>query len=63
MKKQVQWPQNFVLGGSNKSRMCYDNLSWCQWISGFAMIAREENNIQTKNAMLDYLSEIILRHK
>ena len=63
VKKQVLWPQNFVLGGSNKSRMSYDNLSWCQWISGFAMIAREENNIQTKNAMLDYLSEIILRYK
>ena len=59
VKKQVPWPQNFVLGGNNKSRMSYDNLSWCQWVSGFAMIAREENNIQTKNAMLDYLSEIM----
>ena len=59
VKKQVPWPQNFVLGGNNKSRMSYDNLSWCQWASGFAMIAREENNIQTKNAMLDYLSEIM----
>ena len=59
VKKQVPWPQNFVLGGNNKSRMSYDNLSWCQWVSGFAMIAREETNIQTKNAMLDYLSEIM----
>ena len=30
VKKQVPWPQNFVLGGSNKSRMSYDNLTWCQ---------------------------------
>ena len=59
VKKQVPWPQNFILGGNNKSRMSYDNLSWCQWVSGFAIIAREENNIQTKNAMLDYLSEIM----
>ena len=59
VKKQVPWPQNFILGGNNKSRMSYDNLSWCQWVSGFAMIAREENNIQTKNAMLDHLSEIM----
>ena len=38
--------------------MSYDNLSWYQWVSGFAMIAREENNVDTENAMLDYLSEI-----
>ena len=49
----------FVLGGNNKSRMSYENLSCCQWVSDFAMIAREENNVQIKNAMLDYLSEIM----
>ena len=59
VKRQVPWPQNFVLGGNNKSRISYDNLSWCQWVSGFAMIAREEGNVDTKNAMLDYLSEIM----
>ena len=59
VKRQVPWPQNFVLGGNNKSRISYDNLSWCQWVSGFAMIAREESNLDTKNAMLDYLGEIM----
>ena len=59
VKKQVPWPQNFVLGGNNKSRISYDNLTWCQWVSGFAMIAREETNLQIKNSMLDYLSEIM----
>ena len=43
------------IGGSNKSRISYDNLSWCQWVSGFAMIAREESNVDTKIAILDYL--------
>ena len=46
-------------GGNNKSRISFDNLSWCQWVSGFAMIAREESSVDTKNAMLDYLSEIM----
>ena len=59
MKKQVPWPQNFVLGGNNKSRMSYDNLTWCQWVSGFAMIVREEKNLQIKNSMLNYLNEIM----
>ena len=56
VKRQVPWPQNFVLWGNNIS---YDNLSLCQWVSGFAMIAREKNNVDTKNAMPDYLSEIM----
>ena len=47
------------LGGNNKSRLSYDNPKWSQWVSGFAMIAKEEQNIDTKNAMLDYLSELM----
>ena len=42
VKRQVPWPQNFVLGGNNKSRISYDALNWCQWVSGFAAIAKEE---------------------
>ena len=59
VKRQVPWPQNFVLGGNNKSRILYDNLSWCQWVSDFAMIAREESSVDAKNAMLDYQNEIM----
>ena len=59
IKRQVPWPPNFVLGGNNKSRISYDALNWCQWISGFATIAREETNLDVKNAMLEYLSEIM----
>ena len=59
VKRQVPWPQNFVLGGNNKSRISYDALNWCQWVSGFATIAREEKNLDIKNAMLEYLSEIM----
>ena len=28
VKRHVPWPQNFVLGGNNKSRLSYDNLNW-----------------------------------
>ena len=48
VKRQVPWPQNFVLGGKIKSRLSYDNLNWSQWVLRFAMIAREEQNINTK---------------
>ena len=59
VKRQVPWPQNFVLGGNNKTPISYDALNWCQWVSGFATIAREEKNLDIKNAMLEYLSEIM----
>ena len=48
VKSQVPWPQNFVLVGNNKSKISYENLSWCQWVSGCTMIAREESNVDTK---------------
>ena len=54
VKRQVPWPQNFVLGGSNKGQMSYDSLNWYQWVAGFATIAREEQNVEIKNSMLEY---------
>ena len=42
VKSQVPWPQNFVLGGSNKGRLSYDALNPCQWVAGFAKFAKSE---------------------
>ena len=39
--------------------MSYDSLNWCQWVAGFATIAREEQNVEIKNSMLEYLTEIM----
>ena len=59
VKKEVAWPHNHVLGGSSKNRVTYDNLTISQWVSGFATIIRDENDLATKNKMLEYLSEIM----
>ena len=59
MKKEVPWPQNFILSGTTKSRTTYDSLTMSQWVSGFSQIIREETDPQTKNFMLDYLSDIM----
>ena len=59
VKKEVPWPHNFILGGSNKNRVTYDALSMSQWVSGFAQIVREESNEAVKNYMLDYLAELM----
>ena len=58
-KKEIPWPQNSILSGSTKSRVSYDNLTMAQWVSGFSTIIREEQNVITKNFMLEYLSDIM----
>ena len=59
VKHEVAWPHNAILGGSSKSRVSYDSLSISQWVSGFATIIRDENNLQTKQNMLEYLAELM----
>ena len=59
VKKQIPWPQNHILGGQAKARVSYDGLSWCQWMAGFATIAREESDLDTKTAMLEYLADLM----
>ena len=59
VKKEVAWPHNHVLGGSSKNRVSYDTLTVSQWVSGFATIIRDEKDLNTKNKMLEYLSEIM----
>ena len=44
---------------TSKSRVSYDSLSISQWVSGFAMIINDEPDIDVKQNMLEYLSEIM----
>ena len=59
VKQQVPWPQNYVLAGTSKARTTYDSLSTFQWIAGFCSIVREEKNLKVKNAMLEYITNIM----
>ena len=52
---RVKWPQEFVLSGSKKERIQYDNLSVVQWVAGFCRILREEKDPHVSEQMLDYL--------
>ena len=56
---RVKWPQEFVLSGSKKERIQYDNLSVVQWVAGFCRILREEKDPQITEHMLDYLIALI----
>ena len=56
---RVKWPQEYVLSGSKKERVQYDNLSITQWMTGFCRIMKEENNMENKEYMLDYLIQLL----
>ena len=59
VKCQAPWPQNYVLAGTSKSRATYDSPSTFHWMAGFCSIIREEKDIKVKNAILEYLTEIM----
>ena len=59
VKNEIAWPHNFVLSGNTRNRVTYDSLSLSQWVSGFATIIRDENDVEVKNRMLEYLSELM----
>ena len=43
VKRVVDWPQNFILMGTNKTRPTYDDLSITQWVAGFIRCIQEKN--------------------
>ena len=59
VKHKIPWPQNHILAGASKSRVTYDSLSTFQWVSGFYAIIKDESDVNTKNSMLEYLSELM----
>ena len=56
----VKWPHEFVLSGSNKERIQYDQLTTVQWVAGCCYILREERDPKIKEHMLDYLISLMV---
>ena len=51
----MKWPHEYVLSGSHKEHVSYDQLSIIQWVTGFCRIMRDEQDKTIQNSMLDYL--------
>ena len=56
---RVKWPHEFVLSGSSKERIQYDQLTTVQWVAGYCRILREERDQKIKDHMLDYLISLM----
>ena len=59
VNRRVRWPQEFVLAGTKKERVNYDNLTMGQWMVGFCKAIQEESCQAQKDHMLDYLVTLL----
>ena len=59
VKRVVDWPQNFILTGTNKTRPTYDDLSITQWVAGFVRCIQEEKSECNRASMLDYMGNLM----
>ena len=59
VRTRVKWPNEFVLSGSSKERISYDQLTMPQWMASFRCTMREETNQNLKDHMLNYLIDLM----
>ena len=59
LNQRVKWPHEFVLARTSKDRLNYNQLNITQWMVGFCRIMRDEENLQTRGHMLDYLIALL----
>ena len=59
IKTRVRWPYEFILAGTNKERVTYNQLSTVQWVTGFCQTMRDQNDIQIRELMYHYLINLL----
>ena len=59
VKNKVLWPHEAILGGVNRQRVTYDQLSLTQWVQGFCKNILEEKSSQRRNTMVSYLVDLM----
>ena len=59
VSKKVAWPHDSILGGTTKQRLSYDQLTWSQWVQGFARNILDEKSQKTREIMLTYLCDLM----
>ena len=56
---RVKWPHEFILSGTNKERVTYDQLSPVQWMAGFCRAMRDQPDTKIREHMLDYVIQLL----
>ena len=48
IKNRIKWPHEYVLAGSQKERVSYDQLTMGQWMASFWRTMRVETYLETE---------------
>ena len=59
VNKKVAWPHEHILGGLNRQRVTYDQLTLTQFIQGFVKNIIDESDRKCKDKMLHYLGDLM----
>ena len=55
VKKKVAWPHEAILGGVNRTRLTYDQLTMAQWVQGFCRNIVDEKDEVIREKMVTYM--------
>ena len=58
VKNKVAWPHEAILGGVNRTRLSYDQLSMSQWVQGFCKNMLDEPDKKIRENMIQYMGEL-----
>ena len=59
VSKKVAWPHEHILGGLNRQRVTYDQLTLTQFMQGFVKNIIDESDRACKDRMLHYLGDLM----
>ena len=59
VEKRVAWPHDVILGGQNRTRVTYDQLSLTQFAQGFIKNVLEEKSEKIREKMLSYFADLM----
>ena len=59
LKHKVAWPHEAILGGTNRSRVTYDQLTLSQWVQGFCKNILDEKDEGKRERMVAYMADLM----
>ena len=59
VKNRVAWPNEAILGVVNRTWVTYDQFSLVQWVQGFTCNILDEKNLNKREWLLMYMSELM----
>ena len=55
IKNKIKWHDEYILSGTSKERISYDQFTIVQFVTGFGRVMRDELDPEIRAHMLDYM--------